>query len=85
MVKLPKIVINKKPTYLKLAEGLDFFDLFEKIEEKYKTCFLFESLGEQSAHSRYSIIGFDPSHIISAKKNILTFDKQKFEVISVGS
>lgn len=79
-INMPRISLSKKPTYLKIAEGLDFFKLFAKIEEKYKTCFLFESLGEQSTHSRYSIIGFDPAHIISAKENVLTFDKQKFEV-----
>ncbi len=80
MDTLPKIKLNRKPTYLKIAEGLDFFNLFGKIEKKYKTCFLFESLGEQGSHSRYSIIGFDPAHIISAKENTLTFDNQKFEV-----
>src|SRR5690606_28042254 len=29
---------------------------------------------------RYSIVGFDPVHIISAREKTLFFDKEKFEV-----
>lgn len=80
MAKLPKIVINKTPTYLKISEGEDFFELFAKIEAKFENCFILESLGEQGSLSRYSIIGFDPKHIIRAKGNDLFIDKQKFKV-----
>lgn len=79
-MKLPKIVINKTPTYLKISEGEDFFELFSKIEAKFRNCFILESLGEQGSLSRYSIIGFDPKHIIRAKGNDLYFDDQKFKV-----
>ncbi len=41
--KLPKIILNKKPTYLKIAEGLDLFEVFSKIEERHENCFILES------------------------------------------
>ncbi len=77
---LPKIILNKKPVYLKIAEGLDFYEVFSKIEDQFENCFILESLGEQGNLSRYSIIGFDPQHIISAKGNTLYFDGEKYEV-----
>ena len=80
MNKLPKIKISQKPTYTKLAEGLDFFKLFEKIESSFDSCYIFESLGEQGRFSRYSIIGFDPQHIIRARGNSLFFDEKEYQV-----
>lgn len=80
MKKLPKIQIGKKPTYLKFGEDMDFYGLFEKIEREFKTCFIFESLGEEEKFSRYSIIGFDPKHIISAKGNGLKVDGKAYVV-----
>jgi anthranilate synthase component I len=55
-----------KPTYLKLTEDFDFFQLFCCIEKKYRTCFLLESLGEESYISRNHIIGFDPIKTVYA-------------------
>lgn len=78
--KLPKIIIDKTPTYLKLEEGIDFFELFSKIESNFENCFILESLGEQGNLSRYSIIGFDPKHIISAKGDNFYFDGKKYDV-----
>jgi len=66
-VKMKRIHINKKPHYKKVAEDVDFYGLFQAIEQKYETCFLLESLGEQTNESRYSSIGFNPSSIISSK------------------
>ena len=80
MKKLPKIKILQKPTYVKIAEGVDIFPLFKKIERRFETCFIFESLGEDGKFSRYSIIGFDPSHIIGARKNVLTVDGEDYKV-----
>lgn len=57
-----------KPTYISFAEDIDFFDLFKKINSSFDTCFLLESLGSESSLSRYSIIGFDPKHIIRANE-----------------
>jgi len=79
-MKLPKIKIGQKPTYIKIAEDVDFFALFQKIEQAFATCFLFESLGEEGKFARYSIIGFDPAHIISARGNILTVDNREYSV-----
>lgn len=80
MTKLPKIQISGKPTYLKLAQDMDFYKLFEKIETEFDTCFILESLGEEGKFSRYSIIGFNPSSIISARENNLIIDGQNYPV-----
>src|SRR5258706_9041033 len=79
-MKIPKIIISKKPTYIKFADDVDFYELFAKVEQEFETCFIFESLGEEGKFSRYSIMGFAPKHIISARENILTFDKKSYTV-----
>lgn len=80
MDKLPKIKLTQKPTFKKLAISMDFFKLFEAIEASSANCFIFESLGEQGRLSRYSVIGFDPVHIISARGNTLYFDNRIYRV-----
>src|SRR5258708_3160721 len=79
-MKLPTISIGQKPTYIKLAEDVNLYKLFQKIEQEFDTCFIFESLGEEGKFARYSIIGFDPQHIIAARENTLTFDATSFVV-----
>src|SRR5689334_140139 len=79
-MKIPKIIIGKKPTYCKFADNVDFFTLFAKIEQAYETCFIFESLGEEGKFSRYSIMGFAPKHIVSARNNTFSFDDQTYSV-----
>jgi len=59
----------QKPVYIKFAQDIDFFKLFQKIEQQFSTCFIFESLGEEGKFSRYSIIGFDPEYVISARES----------------
>jgi len=80
MNNLPKIKIGKKPNYIKFGEDLDFYALFEKIEQEFKTCFILESLGEEEKFSRYSIIGFDPEQTISAKDNNLIVNGKNYPV-----
>lgn len=80
MKKLSKIQISQKPTYIKLAEGVDFYKLFENIEQQFETCFIFESLGEEGKFSRYSIIGFDPQDIISAHGGNLFINSKAYQV-----
>lgn len=80
MTKLPRIKISKKPTYLKFAEDVDFYELFQKIETAFDTCFIFESLGEQTNLSRYSIIGFDPKSILTTNGKDLLVDGKSFKV-----
>ncbi len=79
-MQLPKIKIGQKPTYVKVAEDVDFFALFQKIEPQFETCFVFESLGEEGKFARYSIIGFDPAHTVSARGKTLTYDGKKYAV-----
>jgi len=57
-MQIPKL--PAKPVYLPFVTELDFFELFGRIEQKFDTCFLLESMGEQSYDSRYSVIGFAP-------------------------
>lgn len=71
MMIMYKIDLSQKPVYLKFAQDIDFFDLYKKIEREFDTSFIYESLGEEGKFSRYSIIGFEPVKIVSAKDDIL--------------
>jgi anthranilate synthase component 1 len=68
--KPQKIIIQGKPKYVKIGDEYDFFELFVKIEQNFKNCFLFESLGEESNISRYHIIGFNPKYLVYSKQKI---------------
>lgn len=74
-----KINTPPKPTYIHVANDVDFYRIFESIEDKRENCFLFESLGEDSRSARYSVIGFDPESIIRARENFLYFDETKIK------
>lgn len=63
----PKLDIPSKPTLIKIAQDIDFFELFKCIEATYDTCFLLESLGEESHIARHHLIGFDPAYTVFAK------------------
>src|SRR3989344_2553254 len=80
MEKLPKIKINQKTNYIKITLETDFFKIFEKIEQNFENCFIFESLGEEEKFSRYSVMGFDPDHIIRARENNLIIDDKIYKV-----
>jgi anthranilate synthase component I len=80
MKKLPKIRIGQKPIYKKIAEDIDFQELFKKVDQEFENCFLLESLGEEGKFSRYSLIGFDPMHVISAKDKTLSIDDMHYVV-----
>ncbi|MFG1495366.1 anthranilate synthase component I family protein [Saccharospirillum sp. HFRX-1] len=67
-------VLPRKPQYIKLADDCDFFELFKKIEKRFDTCFMLESLGEDSHISRYSIIGFDPEYSLYANGRTLSIE-----------
>ena len=71
MKRPEKFKIPRKPNYITVSYNIDFFELFKKIEKTFSNCFLFESLGEESNLSRYSLIGFDPEKILSADANSL--------------
>ena len=63
-----KIIIQGKPKYVKIGDEYDFFQLFIKIVQNFKNCFLFESLGEESNISRYHIVGFNPKYIVYSEQ-----------------
>jgi len=75
-MKIPKVSISKKPHYVKISKDLDFFELFKKIQNDQDTCFILESLGEESDRSRYSIIGFDPQMIVRSNGSDITLSHQ---------
>ncbi len=79
-MNLPKISIPKKPVYIKFAEDLDFYTLFEQVYSSFDEVFLLESLGEEGRLSRYSFIGFSPQHIIRGKKETLIIDGVDYKV-----
>ncbi|ERL56693.1 anthranilate synthase component I family protein [Psychrobacter aquaticus] len=60
------IDIPSKPQRIKLTQDIDFFALFKRIEGAFDTCYLLESLGEESHISRHHAIGFDPVMTIAA-------------------
>ncbi len=60
------IDIPSKPKRIKLTQDIDFFALFKRIESAFDTCYLLESLGEDSHISRHHAIGFDPVTTIAA-------------------
>ncbi|MEJ6069553.1 anthranilate synthase component I family protein, partial [Psychrobacter sp. 16-Bac2893] len=60
------IDIPSKPQRIKLTQDIDFFALFKRIEGVFDTCYLLESLGEDSHMSRHHAIGFDPVMTIAA-------------------
>lgn len=71
MKQPPRIELPRKPHYVTLTADCDFFGLFKKIERRYDSCFILESLGEDSNMSRYSIIGFDPEQTLWATEGQL--------------
>lgn len=80
MIDLPR-----KPHYITLTADCDFFELFKKIEKRFTTCFMLESLGEESYISRHSIIGFDPEKIIWAKDNSLFIQERNGDCVEYPS
>ncbi|MFM2414860.1 MAG: hypothetical protein RI911_553, partial [Candidatus Parcubacteria bacterium] len=79
-MKPSRISLGQKPHYRKIADDIDFFELFKKIERRFENCFLFESLGEEGRFARYSIIGFDPKHIVSGNNGNFSLDGTTYEV-----
>lgn len=76
----PRITLGKKPHYRKVADDVDFFKLFQNIERTFENCFLFESLGEEGRFARYSIIGFDPKHMLEGNNNDFSIDDTSYTV-----
>ena len=74
--KPDRIDLPRKPHYVTITSDCDFFNLFKKIEKQFDTCFMLESLGEDSFISRHSIIGFDPEKQIWANGNTLCIQER---------
>lgn len=85
MSKPDPIQIPRKPSYITLATDCDFFELFKKIEKRFANCFFLESLGEESHISRYSLIGFDPEKVLSARDKALTITERDGRAASYPS
>lgn len=72
------INISSKPNLIKLTQDIDFFGFFQVIEQKYDTCYLLESLGDDSHISRHHMIGFNPEMVVFAKdRHTLTIENTK--------
>lgn len=70
---IPTFHITSKPQYVSIAEDVDFLRLFDVVNSRFDICYLLESLG-QGGISRYSVIGFDPEHIVHAQGNDFLID-----------
>ncbi|MDB9958159.1 anthranilate synthase component I family protein, partial [Oceanospirillaceae bacterium] len=75
----------RKPSYVTVTSSCDFFELFKKIEQRFDTCYMLESLGEDSHISRYSLIGFDPEQIFWANENQLNISHRAGHIESYES
>lgn len=64
--RIPSITLPRKPQYRKVTEEIDFFDLFRRVESRFDTCFLLESLGEDGERARTHVMGFDPCKLVHA-------------------
>ena len=73
-LNMPELNLPAKPTYVEVRLGESFFELFKKVEAEFENCFVFESLSDDSFDARFSVLGFDPQHIISATGNQITID-----------
>lgn len=80
-----RIELPRKPHYVTVSSSCDFFELFKKIEKQFETCFMLESLGEESYISRYSIIGFDPEQILWAEEKTLSIQDRSGQTESFES
>jgi len=58
----------------KLELGISLLEAFERLHARFAAVFLLESLEKNERVSRYSIVGFDPRHRISARNWQLTID-----------
>lgn len=68
--------LARKPEYITITEDCDYFELFKKIEKRFDTCFLLESLGEESYVARHTLIGFDPEKQLFANgKELIIEDR----------
>ncbi|MDE2589377.1 MAG: chorismate-binding protein, partial [Patescibacteria group bacterium] len=72
------IHVSQKPTYIPSRDKEDIYRLFLLAEQEFSSCFFFESLGEQGMLSRYSILGFDPQHTVSAQEKQVRFDDKVY-------
>ncbi len=72
-----KIQLPRKPQYQALSFQESFSELFRRIEAKYDTAFLLESLGDETYDSRYSVTGFSPRHIFRAVQDKLYLDDKE--------
>src|SRR5689334_10741612 len=75
----PAISTLSSPHYKQVGVNIDFFELFQKIEREFDTCFFLESLGENAKDTRYSIIGFAPKNIIHADSKTMYVDGEERE------
>ncbi len=82
---LPGINLPKKPIYTKISERLDFYKLFRVLENSYQTCFILESLADESYDSRYSVIGFDPEAIFWAEENSINLSLRNIKSANIFS
>lgn len=81
-LRLPRLTLPRKPTYIRLSSDVDFFALFRTLEKESDHCYLLESLDESAGESRYSVIGFQPQAVLTGRPGRLEWagaDGSSFE------
>lgn len=77
-MRIPRPDIKGKPEYQTFESNLTFYEIFTRLERNYDTVFLLESLGGNTFDSRYSAIGFAPTHILRGEPGKLYVDDAEF-------
>ncbi len=77
---MKKIQLSQKPIYIKSKDNEDIYELFLQTEQMFDSCFFLESLGQDAFLSRFSILGFEPKHLVSGNDTTLTIDGKEEQV-----
>jgi anthranilate synthase component I len=79
-MEIQKLKIKDKPLKIKLADSLDYYEIFNKMEASYKNCYLFESLQITKHQDRFVTMGFEPLMTIFCSSKRLFFESESGEL-----
>jgi anthranilate synthase component 1 len=69
--------LRKKPQELIVGIEVDYYKLFYWLKQRYRACYLFESLAAPKKQDRYFTLGFDPLFEFFARGDQLTIKGEK--------
>jgi len=77
--------LDQSPKFEILDTASTPFDIFRKLEQKFESLFIFESLDGPRELVESSIIGFDPKYSIICTANALIVYQKKREILKIKS